>query len=66
MSPQIKNETGHVPFRVLRKTHIGQNSVQLFESTGPYFAVMTLVFLLARQGAAFPSLLRARKSDGRI
>jgi hypothetical protein len=33
MIQQIKHETGHVQFRVLREKVIGQNSLQLSSST---------------------------------
>jgi hypothetical protein len=36
LTQQIKHETGHVQFRVLRESAIGQNSLQLSSSTAAY------------------------------
>jgi hypothetical protein len=40
MIQQIKHETGHVQFRVLRESAIGQNSLQLSGSTPAHSSVL--------------------------
>ena len=63
MIQQIKHETGHVQFRMLRNSRIGQNSLQLSGSTPAHISGSKPLIQSHLASAALYKLCRAPDSD---